>query len=90
VVQSADLVARAQVFSGSHEKGRKQPYAGSLLLRVYRRTRDAAADQVLHAIEKCTRASLCLDNETMSRVFTDLVDEKRTHKINLEAEKQRH
>jgi two-component system nitrate/nitrite response regulator NarL len=50
--------------------------------------KDAAAEQVLQTIERMHHGELCLDNETMSRVFAEFVDAKRTHKIDPEAEKQ--
>lgn len=50
--------------------------------------KDAAADQVLQAIERMHKGELCVDNETMGRVFAEFVDSKRTPKVDPEAEKQ--
>lgn len=50
--------------------------------------KDAAAEQVLQTIERMHHGELCLDNETMSRVFAEFVDSKRAHKVDPEAEKQ--
>jgi len=50
--------------------------------------KDAAAEQVLLAIERMHNGELCLDSETMSRVFAEFVDSKRAHKVDPEAEKQ--
>jgi two-component system nitrate/nitrite response regulator NarL len=50
--------------------------------------KDAAAEQVLLTIERMHHGELCLDNETMSRVFAEFVDSKRAHKVDPEAEKQ--
>lgn len=50
--------------------------------------KDAAAEHVLRAIEKTHNGELCLDNETMGRVFAEFIDAKRPHKIDPEAEKQ--
>jgi two-component system nitrate/nitrite response regulator NarL len=50
--------------------------------------KDAAAEQVLEAIEKTHKGELCVDNETMSRVFSEFMDSKRAPKLDHEGEKQ--
>ena len=50
--------------------------------------KDASAEHVLQAIERAHNGELCLDNETMARVFAEFVDAKRPHKIDPEVAKQ--
>jgi len=50
--------------------------------------KDASAEYVLDAIQRAYNGELCLDNETMARVFTEFVDAKRPHKIDPEVAKQ--
>ncbi|MBT2322936.1 response regulator transcription factor [Variovorax paradoxus] len=50
--------------------------------------KDASAEQVLLAIERMHKGELCVDHDTMSRVFTEFVDSKRAHRLDPEAEKQ--
>ena len=49
--------------------------------------KDASADQVLQAIERVHRGELCVDSDTMGRVFTEFMAAK-TPRIDPEAEKQ--
>jgi DNA-binding NarL/FixJ family response regulator len=50
--------------------------------------KDASAEQVLRAIERVHRGELCVDGETMGRVFTEFMESKKTQKIDPEAERQ--
>ncbi|GAA4338894.1 response regulator transcription factor [Variovorax defluvii] len=49
--------------------------------------KDASAEQVLQAIERVHQGELCLDGETMGRVFSEFLA-ARTPRVDPEAEKQ--
>lgn len=49
--------------------------------------KDASAQQVLQAIEKVHSGELCVDGETMSRVFAEFMDARKAPKLDPEAER---
>jgi len=50
--------------------------------------KDASAEQVLRAIERVHRGELCMDADTMSRVFSEFMASKQCPRTDPEAEKQ--
>ena len=50
--------------------------------------KDASAEQVLRAIERVHRGELCMDAETMSRVFSEFMASRQSPRSDPEAEKQ--
>ncbi|MGK6305987.1 response regulator [Variovorax sp. DT-64] len=50
--------------------------------------KDASAEQVLRAIERVYRGELCMDAETMSRVFSEFMASRQNPHADPEAEKQ--
>jgi len=50
--------------------------------------KDASAEQVLRAIERVHRGELCMDADTMSRVFSEFMAARQSPRNDPEAEKQ--
>ncbi|OUL98496.1 response regulator [Variovorax sp. JS1663] len=81
----SNTASRALVLTGERRQGTLDQAVLQGARGVLRK--DASAEQVLQAIERVHRGELCVDGDTMGRVFTEFLA-ARAPRIDPEAEKQ--